>query len=363
MVRVLHLHRADADLQTRQSVRALMDRSVHVSPTMHVARSIGPGADYPHLLWAVLGLRRDGAREFDLVHAWDQTALAAAVIAGASRIVFTVPAGSRLPEWLRRAAVRREARFVCTSPAEHAALAASAGVPPAQCHLIRPPLPAPAAPVLDRATARARLGVADDDFVMLAPGESTRAADHERAVWAGSILHVVDERYRVLLWGRGPRLGIAAGLGDKLRQPRLVVTAGPDARYEDLLPAADALLVTARAPVPTLPVAMAMSAGVPVVSVPRPELADVLADGVTALLVPSPAPRLIAQRVLDLRADSGARSGIVSRARDRAQDLFSVDRFLEQSAQLYAEVSASQRTRLTRAAESVGLSAGNHAGA
>jgi glycosyltransferase involved in cell wall biosynthesis len=355
---VLHLVTTGHDIQTARSLRALGGY-----PSASFAaetRTIGPRGSYPHLLWAVPGLRRVIA-DFDVVHAWDETSLTAAVLAGAARVVFTVPAGFTKRAGvgnraLRAAAVRGGVQFVTTSPAQHRA-AAVAGLPPDRCHLVRPPLAA--TPTRDRAALRRTLGFADDDFVMLAAGESTRAADHGRAVWSGSILHVVDEHYRVLLWGRGRRFDAAASLGHKLRQPGLVVVAAArtrDVEFEDLLPAADALLVTAHSPIPTLPVAMAMAAGVPVVAVPRPELADVVADNVTALTVPSPAPRLIAQRVLDLRADPDAARRVIARGRERVGALFSPDRFISEMESVYKHAASLRRATLIEAATIVGLS-------
>ena len=356
---MLHLSTTDPDLETARDIRAL---AANASPAFATTtRTIGARGDYPHLLWAVLGLRRgNGGRGpgFDVVHAWDETSLAAALLAGAARVVFSVPAGPWIRSPLRAAAMRRGVRFVCSTPSQQRGCVAG-GVPPERCHLVRPALGvATMSTAHERGTMRKGLGLADDEFIMLAPGESTRAADHERAAWAGSILHVVDERYRVLLWGRGRRLDAAATLGHKLRQPRLVVVAGRgrNVEFEDLLPAADAMLVTARGPVPTLPVAMAMAAGVPVVAVPRPELADVLVDNVTAFTVPSPAPRLIAQRVLDVRANPAATRDVAARASEHVRELFSPDRFGKQVEQVYQHAIARQRPSLAEAAAVSGLS-------
>jgi glycosyltransferase involved in cell wall biosynthesis len=193
---------------------------------------------------------------------------------------------------------------------------------------------------------RGRLGIGDDDFVVLAAGESTQAADHELAVWAASILHVVDDRYRVLLWGRGPRLARAAILGVKLRQQGLAVVAerklGGATQFAGIIPAADAVLVTARSSAPTLPVAMAMAAGAPVIAVATPELSEFISDGETGLTVSreSASARTLAQRVLDLRSDAEAAAAITTRAREHAIRLFSVDEFTRRMRSLYEQVAA-----------------------
>jgi glycosyltransferase involved in cell wall biosynthesis len=306
MLRVLHLIPPHPDLQTRHSARVL--RESLGDEFVITTRAV-------HNLWAAIDLWRRRDR-FDIVHAWDQQSHTAARLAGFGRIVYTP-------------------------------------------NRIRPPVSPTDGLEARRDPMRARLGLGDDQFVMLVPGESTRAAAHERAVWASSILHVTDERYRVLLWGRGPRLNIAANLGPRLRQPGLVVVAEhvlkQTVEFEDLLPAADALLVTALRPAPTLPIALATSAGVPVVGSARPEWADLLVDGVTSWNVPAAAPRMLAQRILDLRADPAAARHIASNARDRARELFDVQRFVTAYRRLYHETAAAAPNKPRLPRSSIGV--------
>jgi glycosyltransferase involved in cell wall biosynthesis len=322
MTRVLHVHEQEIDLQTRASLRALGACAADT-------RTIGRGGDFVNLPWAVLGLRRLVDR-FDVCHAWDTRSFDAASLARAKRIVFT-PA----PDVSRgRMFKGTNVDVVCASPVQARVWR--------QGQVIRPPLPPVAAS--NRDAIRRQLSLRDDDFVMLAPGESTRAAAHERAVWAGSILHVVDERYRVLLWGRGQRFDTAAALGKRLRQDGLVVAAR-HVEFDMLLPAADALLVTATGPIPPLPVAMAMAAGVPVVAARRPELDDLLTDNVTALTVPTCTPRMLAQRILDLRTDPALAGSITEAARVRVAELFPAGRFAREHQMLYAGLLAGRPNR------------------
>lgn len=313
MPRVLHIHSVEPDVQTSVSLRML---GAIKSNTF----TIGRGGTYANLAFAVLGLRREVAQA-DIIHVWGERSFDAAWMAGAEPILYTL--GARPP---RQSILRNR----------NVALVRTSDPPlPRQCPQISPPLP-----TIEnrRSEVRRSLGISEDEFVLLAPGESDRAAAHERAVWAGSILHVTDERYRVLLWGRGPRLRIATGLGEKLRQNGLVIVANEIREFSELISAADAMLVTATAPAPTLPVAMAMAAGVPVIAAERPEFADFVVNGETALTAPSCTPRLLAQRVLDLRADVDIRSYITANAREKVQARFSADRFVAQYQALYDQL-------------------------
>src|SRR5205823_4894860 len=51
---------------------------------------------------------------------------------------------------------------------------------------------------------RESLGLAKEDYILLAAGETTDAAGHLDALWAASILHHLDVRFKLLLWGEGP---------------------------------------------------------------------------------------------------------------------------------------------------------------
>jgi glycosyltransferase involved in cell wall biosynthesis len=342
MIRVLHLlgrSEGELDLEAGDRLRVLREQ---LGPAIqHETRVTGASP-----AWSSIGLRRTW-REFDVIHAWDTRAFTAAMLAGANHVVCSTPEGAGAT-WLRqvnRAIGRRDVDVICATAARRRAII-TGGVPPGQCHLIRPPVEPNLVDATARRAMRGRLGIGDNDFVILAAGESTQAADHELVVWAASILHVVDDRYRVLLWGRGPRLARAAILGVKLRQQGLAVVAerklGGATQFAGIIPAADAVLVTARSSAPTLPVAMAMAAGAPVIAVATPELSEFISDGETGLTVSreSASARTLAQRVLDLRSDAEAAAAITTRAREHAIRLFSVDEFTRRMRSLYEQVAA-----------------------
>lgn len=345
MTRLLHLLGRAPDHQAAWMLDVLRnDPDVGADATV---RTIGRGGAYANAFWAVIGLRR-AIGEFDVIHAWDERALAAAALAGGRRIIFSAPPelSPRDVHRLRFMIRRRDARVVCSSRVQHDRLKAL-GLPCEHVQLIRPCVEAPAAPVERDVNLRRQLDIADSDFVLLAPGESTRAAAHERAVWTGSILHVTDERYRVLLWGRGPRAHTAAALGRKLRQPGLVVVAeralGRPGTFEELLPAADAVLATARGPVTSLPLALAMAAGVPIISPQSPLISEFAGRAPIALTTPADAPRLLAQRVLDLREDANLRQRVVAAAQSAARTAFEPRGTLRQYRDLYASTAAGAR--------------------
>jgi glycosyltransferase involved in cell wall biosynthesis len=293
-------------------------------------------------LTALLGLRREVAT-LDVVHCWDEVALSVAAFSGASRIIYspqTTPRAAQI-RWLHAIMNYCDVQVVCPSTTMRRRLV-SRGVPLERCHLIRPGVDFSRIRSRRDETLRRQLGIGSDDIVVLAPGEATDAADHFRTAWATSILHVLDQRWRVLFWGRGPRASYAARLAHRLGQPQLLVVAPEKLRaaveFEMLLPAADVAVVTAAGPVAALPIAGCMAAALPIVSTVTSEVAELLEDRHTALMVPEPRPRLIAQKLLTLQEDATLRRQIADTARTEAFEYWSLTRFQQNWRSLYEQV-------------------------
>jgi glycosyltransferase involved in cell wall biosynthesis len=185
---------------------------------------------------------------------------------------------------------------------------------------------------------RERLGLTEDDRVVLAPGDSMSAFGHRLAVHALSILHVLDKRYRLLIWGRGREAAALEHLGQKLRQPRLLVNAesrlGRPLDFHELLSAADATIVTVGNLAPVFPMLMCAAAGLPIVAGDRAFLREVFGAD-SALFVPPDAPRTFAQAVMELFENSDCAARIGAAARRRVCESFNLASFIDSHFDLY----------------------------
>lgn len=307
-----------------------------------ITRTIGPGGDDRHPLLACLTLRGKSIQAPDIVHAWSLGTLWAAVFGGARRILFS-PAqfpNRRSIRWLATAMKRRQIDVVCSSQAQQRVYARY-GIGPERCTVVRPGVDVPPRSGRNR-EIRSELGLSDNDYVLLAPGESTRPAAHGDAFWATGIVHVLDPSFRILLWGRGPGASACARFAAKVDQPATVVVAtqklGRKVEFDELLSAADAVLFAPSGPTPMLPIALCMAAGVPIVATPTPWFGDLLKDGQNSAVVPKRSSRMLAQRVIELRQDAALRTRICESARDEARGLFSVGNFVEQYRSIYRNV-------------------------
>lgn len=358
MIRVLHLRELHADYETTSGVDAL---SGDTSETFTCdVRTIGRGGSFAMPHTAALQLRRQSA-DPDLIHAWGIVALTVAAFGsrGSKPIVFSPTAYPRLRDvrWLRAIAGYRNVNVICPTDTMRRRFVEH-GVPIERCHMIRPGVAFGKVKRRRDPELRAALGLSVNDHVILAPGESTRASGHRDAVFAATLLNVMDRSNRLLVWGRGPLAENVQRFARRLKQPSFVdatKTLRRTISIEELLPAADEVLVTAAAPVPTLPIAVCMAAGLPIVATVTPTVAELLEDRHTALMLRDPSPRLIAQRILDLRADPALRWSVSDMARTEAYEFFSQTRFLQQFRAVYQQVGAGEPVNVPQHAPGAGL--------
>jgi len=170
---------------------------------------------------------------------------------------------------------------------------------------------------------------------------------------------VLDPRCKLLIWGSGERAAAAVRLGRQLKQESMLAVAearlGAPVEFEKLLTAADACLVTAALSAPTLPIAICMAAGLPIISVTNYTTAELLEDRHTALMTPSPSPRLLAQRVQDLQGDSTLAWSIADMARTEAYEYFSASRLLDQYRAVYRQMDQNQPVTVPQMPAGAGL--------
>lgn len=264
------------------------------------ARSLGRGGVYRNVAHAAMSLRFGRGIPFDVIHAFDSSSLLAAC-AAPSPLVFSAPEfPASVPGWWRRAMVYRNGTAITTTAVHRRRLIAH-GIPAPRCDVIPPPLDLQTLSVGPDPELRSSLGFSPEDRIILAPGESNRSAGHLLSLHAISILHVLDPRYRMLIWGRGQTVGRLERLARSFRQPQLLVVAertiGRRIEFERLVRSADLALIASPLP-PVMATAMCMAAGLPIVSGLSPCCAELLDEGLTASLAPTFAPRLIAQRLL-----------------------------------------------------------------
>lgn len=360
MIRVLHLLERDADFETQRGADGLA-RALGEGFSV-TTRSIGYGGDWRDVPTAAAMLRRSQP-PFDVVHAWGARALTVAAFGSGARIVFSPAPETRakVVRWLRAVMSHRDVNVVAPSSTLRRRLV-ERGVPLERCHLVRPGVEFARVRRRRDDALRAQLGLNATDHVFLACGESTRAAAHIDAVWATGILNVADERHKVLLWGQGEQTDALRRLAEHWGRPDMLRVAEPRlgrrrrrVEFEELLPATDTILVPARGAVATLPIAIAMASGLPIIAAATPTVSELLEDRHTALMTQPAKPRLLARRILDLQEDPSLQWSVADMARTEAFEFFAFTRFVNQFRQVYRQVAQGAAVQVPEEAPGAGL--------
>src|SRR5690349_8209061 len=220
MIRIVQVAPSAPDYPTQTTAEQLLRWN---DSRFHIERySLGP--EFLHAIRAVRDLRRDSAAE-QIVHVFGERALAVATIVGGKIIYSPIGFPNRQSiRWLRAALSYRDLNIACPTDTMRRALV-EGGVPIDRCHLIRPAVEFGKIKGRRNRELRAKLRLTDDDYVMLAPGESTRESAHDRACWAASILHVLDTRYKLLVWGRGEQVPKLHHFEARVGQTKMLIDA------------------------------------------------------------------------------------------------------------------------------------------
>jgi glycosyltransferase involved in cell wall biosynthesis len=261
MKRALIIHPSDGDYETSALVRAIARDTDGGADFV----SVGPGGLFRDWLSCARHVR---SRKPAVIHAISSRALRAAVANGAAPILFTplgrVCTGDKLIRGLRDVTV------VVQSAAWRSKLEPAFGrthVMPSPLIQWRHPVSAHTRDADARAQFRARLGINENDLVIVAPGESTRHADHRLAVWVAIILHVLDARCRLVLWGRGPQADAVERFAFGLKFGAFTVavepTLGTEVGHGQVLNCADVVLDTSTELGGGFAVAEAIAMGLP----------------------------------------------------------------------------------------------------
>lgn len=181
-----------------------------------------------------------------------------------------------------------------------------------------PPL-ADQAPLPARADARARLGLAEDRFVLVAPEQELDGHGPRWVAWAMGLVRQATDRVRLVVPGRGRSVERARQF---VRQAQFEAETlfVPDAA-DDALAAADVAVFARPDGYGAGALAQAVRAGLPIVAPSAGEMACWLQDGRTALLTAPAQPRSIARAIWRLCIEpdlarhlaAGARSELAAR--------------------------------------------------
>lgn len=139
----------------------------------------------------------------------------------------------------------------------------------------------------------------------------------------------------LLIVGDGPEMKKLRALADILGLCDRVHFTGARTDVEQLLPALDVFVCPSHWEGLPLAVVEAMAAGLPVVATRVSSLTEVVAEGVTGLIVPPADPAALAHSLETLLEDPELRRRMGAAGRQRAQDHYTLERMVSQTEELY----------------------------
>lgn len=289
---------------------------------MHFARTLG-WAD--PIGWQ--GLRRAIATlQPNHLHAWGMVGAVAGTVQGTfggGRILTLTTSPSRRELRLLRIVMQQAPWLITASSSSIYRHLAGGGIRPARVVRIRPGIALSRATGTPKLVLRRALGLDPADGpVLLLGGPATRAARHDHGLWAAAILQQIFPQTRVLVRDASIEGGGREQAGDLVRRFSEYLPAEEMTRFvpgtlpwSTLVQAADLLLVTPDAPIPTGSILWAMAAGVPVIGTAIECVAELVEHGETGLLALAGKPRSIAARLETFMSDATLRWPLTDKAR------------------------------------------------
>lgn len=262
-----------------------------------------------------------------IVHAWSLGVMHAAQDISRRHgsglaLSLTEPPSTRQLNDIKNVFESAPGKFACTFPGKATCgEAIKAGLAPEAAALLPPAaLPADADSPGLRRSARAALGVADEDILLVCADDMTEGGGQKLAIWAHAIVRQVLPNVRLLLPGDGRTFRSVQFFADTTGYLSEIYFTGYDMSRSQSLAAADVAMTTGERTTSPAALAAAMAAGLAVVATALPQTLEYLpADA--ALLVATKDPRRSAAATLKLCDEPQLRLELGSRARQAAMAL------------------------------------------
>lgn len=237
-------------------------------------------------------------------------------------------------KFLRQLAVRPAVAIACATHRIQR-LIVEAGVPLERTVVIRPAVDFAAIRAARDGGLRASLGLRGPCFLLVAP--SPLSPGDLDAVWAAMVLALVERKIVVAVAENGPEEARLRRLASRSLRPDSVVYIGRETPFEDLVAAADGLLLGPGDRVNVAAIPWAMAAETLVIAAAGYDTAELIIHKVNGLLYKGNGLHGRVTELTRLLKERNApdRPRWLAAARTQAYDVFGLKRFTDQTARLY----------------------------
>jgi glycosyltransferase involved in cell wall biosynthesis len=217
-----------------------------------------------------------------------------------------------------------------------------AGAAPSLLHVIRNGVE-PRAPVLGRAEARRRLGVAEAAPVLLTVARMSAQKGHADLLAAAPHILAAEPEARFVWVGTGPLMVRLRAQIEAAGLSHAVLMLGRRDDVADLMAASDLLVLPSLFEGLPLVLLEAMAAGLPALATRVPGSADAIRDGEHGTLVPPGDPSGLAEAIIRLLEDPARRALLASAGRSRFESEFTAARMARETLALYRRLLSEAR--------------------
>ena len=185
---------------------------------------------------------------------------------------------------------------------------------------------------------RNRWDVGENEVLFAFVGRLDRQKGLDTLFDAMRLANIMGRRMRVVLAGDGPLRNMVQDFMANEAVGENIISLGFRNDIPAVLSAADVLVMPSRWEGLPMSLAEAMSVGLPAIATKVEGPTELVADGTTGLLIDKEQPPILAQAMIRLADSPKLRSCMGMAARQRVDELFSIDRMIEQYEKLYLEM-------------------------
>ena len=198
--------------------------------------------------------------------------------------------------------------------------------------------PGPRPTLADRRTARYNLGIWGNTVVVGTVARLDPVKNLESLIEAFASVTEFVPRCALVIVGDGSERERLEARVRSLGIADMVRFLGNRSDVRRLLPAFDVFVNSSVSEGVSLTILEAMATGLPVIATAVGGTPEIVEDGITGLLVPARNPRRLALSLIELCTARGRREMFGAAARTRVEQQFTIDRMVQQYADVYARL-------------------------
>jgi sugar transferase (PEP-CTERM/EpsH1 system associated) len=321
-----------------------------VSPAVPVFDLRRRDGNDPRLVWDLYRLFVRERPDIVHTHAWGTLleGLTAARLARVPVVIHGEHGTLQLrphQRWLQRRGWAAADRVLAVSSRLAERIARETAFPLDRIHVIRNGVDINRFKRVDRAEARAALGLTAEEPTLVTVGRLVPVKDHATLFEAMALLKREGVSPTLAIAGDGPLLEALQARAASLGLAERVRFLGHRPDVEVVLGAGDVFVLSSESEGLSNTILEAMASGLPVVATRVGGADEMVRQGQTGYLVPSRSPRGLADALASILRSPGVRQSMGAAGRRRVESEFSLDVMVSRYESMYAEVAAPKASR------------------